>query len=332
MNNGPKTWMVILNWRNGQDTIDCLQSILECASKEIDGIVLCDNASNDDSIEILQRWASEKGIGIREYFWLNNQHQINKRSSFISSHRPQLDVVLIHTGANLGFAGGNNVGIRYIQQFCEFDFVFLLNNDALLTSGAVSAMVDRFESCPSFGMCGCTVVYHHTPTEVQALGGARFQRWLGRSQHIGAHSAVDAPRDQMTVENQLDYILGAALMISRPCLEEIGLMEEAYFLYYEEIDWATRAQRAGFRLAYSPKAVVFHKEGGTIGSNSTGGSRSFLSEYYLVRSRMAFTRKFYPFFLPTVIAFTLAQGAHALLTRDFKRFAVRLRAMVGAPI
>jgi len=331
MTNNQRVWLVVLNWRNGEDTVACLQSAYKEGADGLTGIVLCDNASGDDSIDRVMQWASDNEIGVESYDWAEERFNRSVNHTHCSPTTSKMPLVIIQTGGNLGFAGGNNIGLRYLQQFCNYDYAFLLNNDAMLTFGAVNDMVDRCERHPSIGMCGCTVVYHHTPTQVQALGGARFQKWLGRSQHIGAHTSVNAPRDEESVEAQLDYILGAALMVSRQCLEKIGLMDDSYFLYYEEIDWATRAQRAGFKLAYSSRSVVFHKEGGTIGSSSTGSKRSFLSEYYLVRSRMAFTRKFYPYFLPTAIAFTLAQGARALLARDFKRFAVRLRAIVGAP-
>ncbi len=327
-----KVWLVVLNWRNGKDTVDCLQSAYSVARDELAGIVLCDNASGDDSIERVTQWAVSNNVTLQSLAWDNQQFHPPHNKRQLTTSEGTIPLVLIQTGANYGFAGGNNVGLRYLQECCDFDYAFLLNNDALLTTGAVNYMVARFKQAPNIGMCGCTVIYNHTPTQVQALGGARYQPWIGRSQHIGAHTAAEAPREISLVESQLDYILGAALMISRPCLNKIGLMDESYFLYYEEIDWATRAKRAGFTLAYSPDAVVFHKEGGTIGSSSAGNKRSLLSEYYLVRSRVAFTRKFYPQFLLTTIAFTLAQGARALLAHDFKRFAVRLKAILGVPL
>jgi GT2 family glycosyltransferase len=329
MNNGERTWIVLLNWRNGPDTIDCLNSILSCANQEGTGIVICDNNSCDESIHLIQDWAGRRHVNLVEYYW---RDEIFRPAANMANQPPaaeHIPIALLHTGANLGFAGGNNVGIRYIQRHFAFDFILLLNNDTILTAGAVTAMARRFEQRDNIGMCGCTVVYHHTPTRVQAFGGAHFQPWLGRSSHIGANADITSNREVTAVEKRLDYILGAALMISRQCLEAIGQMEEMYFLYYEEVDWATRARRAGFSLAYAPQAVIFHKEGATIGSNSDGGQRSLLSEYYLVRSRIMFTRKFYPHFLPSVIAFTLAQGARALLNFDFRRFAVRLRAIFG---
>lgn len=324
------TWLVVLNWRNSVDTIDCLDSIVSANDRCIAGVVVCDNASGDGSEVRIRSWLENNASSFSEVKWSDGAFS-SLRTAGCEASGGAIQFALVHTGANLGFAGGNNVGIRYVQQSGEFDYLLLLNNDALLTPGAVSRMVGRFDEGGQVGMCGCTVVYHHTPSQVQAYGGASYSPWLGRAAHIGAHFPVEEPRDAASVEARLDYILGAALMISRPCLERTGLMEESYFLYFEEIDWATRAAREGFSLGYEPEALVYHKEGGTIGSSSRKGARSHLSEHYLILNRLRFTRKFYPWFLPSVFAFTILQCARAVASGDFPRLVVRLRAMFGLP-
>jgi GT2 family glycosyltransferase len=324
----PSVWIVILNWKNGPDTVECLQSILETDDTGVDGVVVCDNNSADGSVPLILQWAQGQGVALSEFSWRGEQFAAVSATPQPSG-QVQPDFVLVQTGTNLGFAGGNNVGIRYIQQSSkEWSHILLLNNDALLTPGAVSHMLARFEASP-IGMCGATVIYHHTPSKVQAFAGARFQPWLARAVHLGGQTSAQAPRDAAEVESHLDYPLGAALMISRACLEDIGLMEERYFLYFEEIDWAVRAKRAGYRLGYAPGSEILHKEGGTIGSNSDAARRSLLSEYYLVRSALAFTRKFYPYLMPTVIAYNLLKTLRAGLRFDGPRVSVRMRAMLG---
>ena len=326
----PRVWLLILNWNNGRDTTECLNSILECRSEGIAGVVVCDNASTDDSVDRIKAWAAALCSQANEFSCFEGSF-VSSRENEQESLIEGVPVFLLHTGGNLGFAGGNNVGLEFIRRRGDYDFVLLLNNDAVLTQGALTAMTARMSE-QGMGMCGCTVVYHHTPDRVQAYGGARFNRWLGRAQHIGAGAVVSAPRDRLAVERELDYVLGAALMISRPCLETIGLMDEGYFLYYEEIDWATRAGAHGFRLAYADDAVVFHKEGGTIGSSASKSRRSLLSEYYLVRSRIRFTRKFHFWRLPSVVIFTLLQISRPALRGDFKRTLTGLRALFGLPL
>lgn len=322
--------ILLLNWKNGPDTVDALQSIYDVKSPCIGGVVVCDNASNDGSVELIRSWASSVGASLLEYIWRDGLFAICEDIAPVAGADCGFDVVLIHTGANLGFSGGNNVGLEFIRRNRAYDQIFLLNNDAILTPGAVESMAKTFVD-PKVGMCGATVIYHHTPDRIQALGGSRFSPVFGRASHIGAGRMVTEPRHREEVEQNLGYILGAALMISRSCLDAVGLMEERYFLYYEEIDWATRARRAGFTLAYAPDAVIFHKEGGTIGSSANRAKRSLLSEYYLLRSRVSFTRKLYPICLPTVLLFSGFQVTRHLLRGEFSRFKNGCRAMLGQP-
>ncbi len=325
------TWLVVLNWNNGTDTVECLDSVCAAGDHAVAGVVVCDNGSNDDSMERLRNWAVRRKVDMPELHLTEDRFKL-LAPGLATTSEPVAGAtryVLLQTGFNRGFAGGNNVGLRYLQEHEDFDYAFLLNNDAMLTPGCVSAMVVRMQADARVGMCGCTVVYHHARALVQAWGGAQFQPWLCRASHVGSHAPVTATPVAAEVDRQLDYILGAALMISRPCLDAVGLMEERYFLYYEEIDWALRAKRAGYGLAFAPGATVFHKEGGTIGSSADKSRRSLLSEHYMVRSALLFTRKFYPWYLPTVLAFLAAKTLQTLLRRDARRVWVRLRAMAG---
>lgn len=321
-------FVVTVNWKNGPDTVEALQSICDVNSPCVGGVVVCDNASNDGSSELIRSWAAAADVGLLEYTWRAGGFVLSESATSNFRDGSGLEVVLIHTGANLGFSGGNNVGIEFIRRNRAYEQIFLLNNDALLKRGAVESMAETFID-PKVGMCGATVVYHHTPDRIQALGGSRFSPLFGRASHIGAGRLVSDARHRGEVEKNLDYILGAALMISRHCLDAIGLLEERYFLYYEEIDWATRARRAGFTLAYAPDAVIFHKEGGTIGSSTDRTKRSLLSEYYLLRSRLSFTRKLYPVYLPTVLLFSGFQVIRHLARGEFGRFKNGCRALLG---
>lgn len=323
-------WIVVLNWNNGPDTVECLQSIHDVQDPAVAGVVVCDNGSTDDSYRLIREWFRERQVALTEVSWQAPSFLPARTEGAVADGlSPPPFFVLVQTGANLGFAGGNNVGIRFVQQLRIDAAILLLNNDTLLTSDAVSRMARRLADDPQIGMCGGTVVYDAARGTVQAWGGARFQPWLARASHLGARAEFAAPRDATAIEAQLDYILGAALLISRPCLDVVGLLDERYFLYYEEIDWAVRARRAGFALGYAPAAVVFHKEGGSAGSSADPGRRSLLSEFHLVRSALRFTRKFYPWYMPTVVLYALLQSGRALLRGDVRRLRVRLRAMLG---
>jgi GT2 family glycosyltransferase len=212
---------------------------------------------------------------------------------------PDDRLVLIETGANLGFAGGNNVGIRYALARGDCDYVWLLNNDTVVEPDSLSAMVRMAEADPKLGICGSQLRSYALPHEIQTLGGRRYSRWSGRTWPL---QELTTPRVS-TTPGAPDYVEGASMLISRRCLEAVGLLEESYFLYYEELDLTARA-RPAFHFGYSPESVVYHKEGASIGSAHVKTKRSVLSDYYQARNRIVFSRRYHLWFLPSVLAAT----------------------------
>jgi len=207
---------------------------------------------------------------------------------------------LLQTGSNSGFAAGNNAGLRVALSDPNFEYAWLLNNDTVVHPKALSAMVNRMEARPDAGICGSKLLYYNRPEEVQALGGSSYNLWTARVHHLGAGPmSSQLPREE-SVEANMKYVVGASMLVRKFFLERVGLMNECYFLYFEEIDWATRA-RGKWRLVVSLDSVVFHKEGGSIGTVRQSALQPIKTEYYATRNRILFTRKFYPFALGTVL-------------------------------
>ncbi|MBI2843612.1 MAG: glycosyltransferase family 2 protein [Armatimonadetes bacterium] len=308
-----RVWIVIINWNGWRDTIECLESVFRIDYPNY-RVIVCDNASEDGSLEHIKAWAE----GRMDVFVPTDNSlrslsfpPVPKPISYIEYGRAPAEkggdsthadarLVLIGTGANLGFAGGNNVGLRYALARDDSDYVWLLNNDTVVHSKALGLMVKRMQESPNAGMCGATVLYYDEPEKVQALGGGVYNRWLGLSSHIGAFRPTGCPAEPERVERQMDYILGACALVSKPFLQNVGLMCEDYFLYYEEVDWALRA-RGHYSLAYAPESIVYHKEGRATGaSNSKQEEKSLTSDFFLIKSRFTLSRKFFPWLLPTV--------------------------------
>jgi GT2 family glycosyltransferase len=167
---------------------------------------------------------------------------------------------------------------------------------------------------------------------VQALNGYRFNVWTGAGTAIHDRLPASAPFDAATVVAATDFVLGASLAVSRAFLEQVGLMEDSYFLYFEEIDWAMRNRRRGgnsFTIGFAAGATVYHKEGGSIGSSGVKGQRSLMAEYWLNRSRLAFIRRHYPVLLPWHWLFTLALVGRRLVRRQPEKARVLLKAMTA---
>lgn len=316
--------VILLNWNGWRDTLPCLDS-LRAAVPAPARVIVCDNASRDDSCERIAGWGQAQ-LGPTGFVRLSRaeaatpEGQARARSAWL---------VLLENGANLGFAGGNNPGIRLALSDPACSHVWVLNNDTVVHPGALGQALARMQADPSIGLCGSTLVYHGEPDKVQAYGGASYSRWTGRSRHLGAFaSSATLPVDPQDVEARMAYVVGAAMLASRAFVEQVGLMREDYFLYCEEIDWASRG-RDRFRLGYAPASVVWHKEGASIGTTAQGGSPT--SVYYLFRNRLRFTWRFHRACLPTVIWFTLLDVARLVRRGRWPQVAAALRGMLQRP-
>ena len=236
-------YVIILNWNGAADTMACLDSLSNMKGP-LPRVLVCDNASTDDS-------------------WLNLR-------SYKTNHAT-LDIQLIQTGSNLGFAGGNNAGLKIALSDPKMDFVWLLNNDTIVAKDALSELQAYMKRHPEVGICGSTLLYADEPGTIQAVGG-RHHPWLGVSEHVLGHQPYSEPLCSTVKLDDLDYVVGASMFVRRIVLEKVGLMYEDYFLYYEEIDWATRMKRLlpAMTLGYAARSIVFHKEGASTQTSDRG--------------------------------------------------------------
>lgn len=333
---------ILVNWNGADDTIECLESLL-ASDYPNQRLVVVDNGSKDNSLVKLQAWANGSCIPFMELkcdkksfvfkkppmgSTYNNDPGLgdtNSTNQFDSSVR----LVLIAAEKNLGFAGGVNVGLRLALADSQVRYAWILNNDTVVASNCLSRMEQRMSADLSAGMCGSRVLYHRCPDKVQVLGGAVFNRWTGASYLIGSGTDARSTVDVEAVERHLYHLSGASMLVSRAFIEDVGLMDDGYFLYYEEADWAVRGQ-GRYRLVYADDAVVYHKEGASIGSNNERGKMSPLSAFFLIRSRLRFTRKFYPWALPTAFGFSAAVALRTLARGYLPQARAMLAALLGA--
>jgi GT2 family glycosyltransferase len=324
--------VTVLNWKSAADTVACIESLLGLEQET--GIFVCDNASPDDSMVRLRAWAEERLPAINAGRVAAGRPAVRFRDGergdppFGDTARAGSIVTLIQTGANGGYAAGNNVGLR--AALAEgYDYFWVLNNDTEVEPDAVTRLLERMRADPAIGICGSTLVYFDRRDLVQNLGGADFDRLKGRGVALGFQTPSAAPVDGPAIEARLKYVSGAAAMVSRAFLERVGLMEEDYFLYWEEFDWAMRA-RGRFRLGFAPRSVVYHKVGASIGTGDFG-EQSPLADYYLARNRLRVGWRFNRIGLP-FSALDIARKSIRWLARgNLYRAGVLARALVGLP-
>jgi len=325
--------VIILNWNGWKDAIECLESVFRLNTESF-SVVVCDNASTDDSLNKVKDWARGElhAESANPDMSRLSAPPFPKPISYVELTREQAEsgticsetkLILIQTGANLGFAGGCNVGLRYALGDQDCKYFWLLNNDTVVEPDSLSAMVRLMQSRPGVGLCGSLNVSYYNPQQVQAQGGKPYCSWTSRVHTPPlrlVHEVASHPAP-------MDFVNGASMLASRAFLENVGLMDESYFLYFEELDWAMRA-RGKFELGYARESVIYHKEGATIGSHADRMKRSLLSEQFLTRNRVLFTKRFLPWALPSVLVTVCFASGYRALRGDFQRARLMLKSML----
>ena len=278
--------IVIVNYNGSIDTLSCIESLIKSDYKNY-RIVIVDNASSSESLISLR-------LGLENYGNL-----ISEDSNSVYSNGT---IILLSSCSNLGFAGGNNIGIRYaINTFDQLQYVWLLNNDTTIKSNTLSCLVDYMDNADTqLGILGNKLLFLDDHIKIQAIGGT-YNKWFARSKHIGAYEV-----DRGQYDNPIpimDYVVGASMFVRKSFIENVGYMSEDYFLYFEELDWVLRGKLRGWSMGYTPYAVVLHKEGGSTIEN--GQMISEIADICQLKNRILFTKKFYPAYLITVLPICL---------------------------
>jgi GT2 family glycosyltransferase len=216
----PTVIAVILNTNRRKDTLACLAS-LEASQYPALQVLVVDNASADGSLQAI-------------------------RSAYPAVH-------ILSLVENRGYAGNNNIGISWALEHGA-DWVLVLNEDTLLAPDCVTRLVETGAGEPQIGMVGPMVYHHDEPGVIQSAGGCLNRRWL--PQHRGQNE-VDT--GQFNSPQAVDWLSGCALLVRRALIEQAGLLDERYFIYWEEVDWCLRASSIGWRLVHVPDARLWHK-------------------------------------------------------------------------
>ena len=237
--------IITINYNGLKDTCELIDT-LPLNDKIIEVIVVDNASTQDEATEIERRY-------------------------------PQVKV--IRNDKNLGFAGGNNLGI----QAAHGKYLFFINNDAILPQpSALSLLITRLESSDQIGMVCPKIRFTWGKQLIQYAGYTPLSKITLRNKSIGFG---EQDNGQYDTPHPTPYAHGAAMMVKREVIEQVGMMPECYFLYYEELDWSMMIRRTGYEIWYEPACTVFHKE------SQTTGQQSPLKTYYIIRNRLLFAQR-----------------------------------------
>jgi hypothetical protein len=245
LQNECKLSIITINYNGLKDTCELIKSIPFNNEMEV---IVVDNASTQDE------------------------------PSVISERYPQIKV--IRSPRNLGFAGGNNLGIKEAKG----KYVLLINNDTYFKDFKIEPLIKRLESSEKIGIVCPKLRFAWGNNPIQFAGYTPLSPITVRNQAIGF---CDEDHDQYNTARPTPYAHGAAMLIKREAINKVGLMPECFFLYYEELDWSMIFTRAGYEIWYDPACTVYHKESQTTGQNSP------LRTYYITRNRLLLVKRNY---------------------------------------
>jgi GT2 family glycosyltransferase len=286
--------VILVNWKGIECTLACLSSLQKVKTDGIDfRILVVDNASGGDDVK-----------RIKDAF-------------------PKITV--LEQKENLGFAGGNNVGIHYALEN-KSDFVWLLNNDTEVDKNALIGLMDVFDK-QNVGVAGSKIYFykgfefHHDRYKESERGRVIWHvgGQVDWANMYASHRGVDEVDSGKYEESiSVPFVSGCSFMISSDVISRIGLLDEQYFMYYEDFDYCMKAKKMGYQIVYAPKSVLWHKNSG-----STGRPGNNLHEYYLTRNRLVIGFKY----APLRTKFALFREA---IRQLFQSTPIRRRAVIDA--
>lgn len=270
--------VVVLNWNGWQDTVACLKSLQQQTYARFKVLVV-DNDSSDGSVAEIQK--------------------------------AMPDVEVLQSGANLGFGGGCNVGMRWALAQ-NADYVWLINSDATADPLALAELVRVADGNPALASVGSVLYETDAPDQIQLWGGGQVRLWTGQCKNQRAAAA-------------LDFISGASVLLRCAALKKVGLFDElTYFMYWEDTDLSFRFRRAGWQLGVAPESHVWHKLSGSVGKNST------LLDQYFTRSGVRFLKRYAPLPLISIALMLGRMLIKRVLTGQIARARAILRGFFDA--
>lgn len=289
--NRPRVAIVILNWNNSNDTLECLRTLEEIGYENY-AIVLVDNGSTDGSpraiLGYLRNHNRTHNLRILAEYDLGTLNDDEERGIGLGKGGIQItdasckSIHLILNAKNQGFSGGCNRGIVYAFSELEPDYILLLNNDVSVVSNFLGPLVDALESNLDAGIVGPKILSGEDECfrDTIDFAGGSIDLRRGLAPHIGKGKLDDGSYDK---EIFVDYVEGSCMLIRTKTIAEVGLFDDCYFAYWEETDFCMRARNRGHRSMYCPASKVRHK--------GVGSSPSRITEYLMARNRILFEKK-----------------------------------------
>lgn len=290
--------ILIVGFRNSDDINSCLSAISRMVEVPAFDVFICENGGRPAYDELVLKIAGPDSSCVRTASTGASHQRHAGTFSDVQRLRLRNRPSAVWVGCahrNLGYAGGINAWLNQIIPTAGWKGIWILNPDTEPEPSALAALVRRAE-LGGKGMVGSTIMEAGETDRIRQRGGIHWQKFPGRGISIGLNDLISAPHNVSAVETAIDSLSGCSMYVTRACLEKIGLMDDRFFLFFEDLDWGARAKRFG--LGYAVDSIVFHKRGSTTGSANRLVNIPKLSVYLEHRNGIHFVRRHYPRTLP----------------------------------
>lgn len=322
-----KLYIVLVNFNGYQDTIECLESIFKQDNQSLQ-VILVDNSNSDTDLNELSSWSEGNyNEEIKTNFPSIVFPLIQKPIDYAVFLENQLlkkeylnKLLIVKAEENKGFAAANNIALRYIEKFGSLnDFIWLLNNDTIIDADTIGQLqvelIKNIEGAEKV-LFGTPLMEYYEPQKTQAVGG-KYNKITGITSHLG--EKIRIKRDLIIDVFAVDYPIGASMIISSNYLKKIGLMNEEYFLFFEELDWAERTKKNGGSVHILSVFTVYHKQGKSTKSYRNKQKSEFI-DLLSLKNRLLFCKRYYKKHLWSVKLFILSVTVfRRLISGNFNR-------------
>ena len=335
----PGVAVLIVGFRNPADVVGCIDGLSDAAAEPNFDVFICENGGIIWYQQLLQELLAPEGPCRH-----NDQHTAPATIDsglFIAMQCLRLGkracsrVWIGCARENLGYAGGINSWLSQLQKLPGWKGVWVLNPDTEPEANALVALVERAEGGKK-GMVGSTIIDSEWPHKVCCRGGLHWERLAARTIAIGFGERINTPHDVSAIEALMDSPSGASMYVTRSCIEQVGLMDESYFLFFDDLDWGLRAKICG--MGYASASIVRHKRGTTTGTAKHLTEIPQLTIFLEYRNGIRFVRRHFPLTLPICVAVSFLYAVRFLIYRAPKNFVATvegtlagLRGEVGRP-
>jgi N-acetylglucosaminyl-diphospho-decaprenol L-rhamnosyltransferase len=317
--------VIIVGFCNGGDVARCLAALSGSSTEPSFDVFICENGGKHSFQRLTDELAAFVATPLLDEQFPSLPNRFVDIKTLALKHS-SAKIYVACASHNLGYAGGVNAWIEKLLEFPGWEGIWILNPDTAPDPTALSELVRRAHTAGK-GMVGSTIVPLNCQRRVSCRGGLRWRKFMTRPALIGYLEPIDASHNVEAIESIMDCVSGASMYVTRQCIGEVGLMEERFFLYYEDLDWGMRAKRCG--LGYASASVVPHCYSTTIGSSPRHADRSWLSVYLENRNRIHFIRIYFPRSLVWATILSVVYAMEYLVAWSPRNFRVAIQGLVA---